>query len=50
MLTVLILGAFVLGLLWLTHDSDGLDYRARDLHRAQADRDSRPQGALGVLV
>ena len=41
MITVLALAAFVLAVLWLTHDRDGLDFGARDIHRAMAARDRR---------
>ncbi|ADG78040.1 putative protein OS=Tsukamurella paurometabola (strain ATCC 8368 / DSM / CCUG 35730 /CIP 100753 / JCM 10117 / KCTC 9821 / NBRC 16120 / NCIMB 702349/ NCTC 13040) OX=521096 GN=Tpau_1412 PE=4 SV=1 [Tsukamurella paurometabola] len=49
MFTVVVIAAFVLVLAWLTHDSDGLDYRSRELHRAQDDRDTGPAGACGLL-
>ena len=49
MITVLVIAAFVVALVWLTHDSDGLDYAARDIHRAMAERDHRT-GPLGTLV
>ncbi|CAM3964100.1 MULTISPECIES: hypothetical protein [Tsukamurella] len=50
MLTVYLIVAFIVVLAWLTHDSDGLDFRARDRHRAQGERDSGARGARGLLV
>ncbi|MCS3780447.1 hypothetical protein [Tsukamurella ocularis] len=49
MITVLVITAFVLAIAWLTHDRDGLDYGARDIHRAMAARD-RQYGPGGVVV
>ncbi|TWS26005.1 hypothetical protein FK268_01775 [Tsukamurella sputi] len=49
MLSVLALIAFIVFLVWLTSDRDGLDFRARDVHRAQAERDSRTN-QWGVIV
>lgn len=48
MITVLVLAAFVLAILWLTHDRDGLDFGARDIHRAMVARDRRigPRGTV----
>ncbi|MCS3782021.1 hypothetical protein [Tsukamurella ocularis] len=48
MLSVLALIAFVVFLVWLTNDRNGLDFRARDIHRAVADRDSHidPRGVI----
>ncbi|MEC4613732.1 hypothetical protein [Tsukamurella tyrosinosolvens] len=48
MLSVLALIAFVVFLVWLTSDRNGLDFRARDIHRAVADRESRtdPRGVI----
>lgn len=48
MLSVLALITFIAFLVWLTSDHDGLDFRARDIHRAVADRDSRtdPRGVI----
>jgi hypothetical protein len=50
MATILIITGFVLVLAWLTHDSDGLDFGARDRHRARDERDSGPNAARGLLV
>lgn len=36
MITVVVLAASTLMLAWLTHDRDGMDFRARDFHRAQS--------------
>ncbi|ADG80725.1 putative protein OS=Tsukamurella paurometabola (strain ATCC 8368 / DSM / CCUG 35730 /CIP 100753 / JCM 10117 / KCTC 9821 / NBRC 16120 / NCIMB 702349/ NCTC 13040) OX=521096 GN=Tpau_4156 PE=4 SV=1 [Tsukamurella paurometabola] len=49
MITVLALIAFVVGLAWLTHDRNDLDFRARDQRGAAADRDRRT-GSGGVIV
>ncbi|MBS4100271.1 hypothetical protein [Tsukamurella paurometabola] len=49
MITVLVIAAFVVAILWLTHDRDGLDFGARDIHRAMAARDRRT-GPTGVVV
>lgn len=49
MITVLVIAALAAVLLWLTHDRDGLDFAARDVHRAMAERDRRA-GRLGVVV
>ncbi|BDH56679.1 hypothetical protein [Tsukamurella sp. PLM1] len=49
MITVLVIAAFVLAIAWLTHDRDGLDFGARDIHRATATRDRRI-GPLGTVV
>lgn len=49
MLSVLALIAFIVFLVWLTNDRDGLDFRARDVHRAEAERDSRTN-QWGVIV
>ena len=49
MITVLALAAFVLAVLWLTHDRDGLDFGARAIHRAMAARDRRT-GPGGTVV
>lgn len=48
MLSVLALLVFVAFLAWLTSDHHGLDFRARDIHRAIADRESRtdPRGVI----
>ncbi len=48
MLSVLAILAFVGFLVWLTGDHDGLDFRARDIRRAAADRDARtdPRGVI----
>lgn len=48
MLSVLALIAFIVFLVWLTSDRNGLDFRARDIHRAVADRESRtdPRGVI----
>lgn len=37
---------FGIGIRWLTQDRDGLNFRARDYHRASTDRDRkvRPEG------
>ena len=49
MITVLVVTALVAVIAWLTHDADGLDYGARDSHRARAERDRRT-GPLGTVV
>lgn len=49
MITVLVITAFTLAIAWTTHDRDGLDFGARDIHRAAAARDRRI-GPLGVVV
>lgn len=49
MITVLVITALVVGLAWLTHDRDGLDFGARDAPRAMAARDRRI-GPLGTVV
>ncbi len=49
MITVLVIAAFVLVIAVLTHDRDGLDFAARDVHRAMAARD-HGSGPLGTLV
>ena len=49
MITVGVIAAFVLAIAVLTHDRDGLDFRARDVHRAVAERDHRT-GPLGTVV
>lgn len=49
MLSVLALITFVVFLVWLTSDRDGLDFRARDIHRAAAERDDRTDHR-GVIV
>ncbi|MCA0156243.1 hypothetical protein LB823_08535 [Tsukamurella sp. M9C] len=48
MLSVLALITFIVFLVWLTSDHDGLDFRARDVRRAVADRDSHtdPRGVI----
>ncbi|TWS19541.1 hypothetical protein FK529_10155 [Tsukamurella asaccharolytica] len=48
MLSVLALITFVVFLVWLTSDRDGLDFRARDIRRAVADREGRtdPRGVI----
>lgn len=49
MLTVLALITFIVFLIWLTNDRNGLDFRARDIHRAAADRDARTDHR-GVII
>lgn len=49
MITVLVITAVVVALAGLTHDRDGLDFGARDVHRAMAERDRRA-GGLGIVV
>ncbi len=48
MLSVLALIGFTAFLVLLTSDRDDLDFRARDVHRALADRESRtdPRGVI----
>ncbi|WP_158635123.1 hypothetical protein [Tsukamurella asaccharolytica] len=49
MITVLVVAAFAVAIAALTHDRDGLDFGARDIHRATAARDRR-SGPLGTVV
>lgn len=36
MISVVVLAALVVASAWFTHDRDGMDFRARDFHRAQS--------------
>lgn len=48
MVTILAILALTLLVAWLTHDSNGLNFRARETRRATDDRDRRwsPQGRV----